>query len=175
MARWAAGICVHTLHRQFPRISRRLLGPADSPHPVRVAGIVVKTVHVEFLCYHRLDSSESWLAGSDPGLASMLNTFTRLTSGEDMPVLERIRPRRRSSLRSRRAGDPPRPLPQWFGRPQAAVLVWLMISIALLATALVLNRAGGGARGPCASLVACGRPAPTHRPGASVTGIMPGT
>jgi hypothetical protein len=123
---------------------------------------------------HTLDSIESWLAGADPELASMLNTFTRLTSGEDMPVREKIRPRRRSSLQSRRTGDRPRRLPRWFGRPQAAVLVWLVISIALLATALVVNRAGGGARGPCASLVACGRPAPTHRPAGSITGMVPG-
>jgi hypothetical protein len=36
---------------------------------------------------------EDGLAGSDPRLASILNIFSRLTAGEDMPVCEKIRMR----------------------------------------------------------------------------------
>jgi hypothetical protein len=34
---------------------------------------------------------EDGLAGSDPRLASMLNIFSRLAAGEEMPVREKIR------------------------------------------------------------------------------------
>src|SRR5260370_26202971 len=38
-----------------------------------------------------LDSIEGGLAGSDPELVSLLATFARLASGEEMPVHEEIR------------------------------------------------------------------------------------
>jgi len=41
-----------------------------------------------------LGSIEDGLAGSDPRLASMLNIFSRLAAGEEMPVREKIRVRR---------------------------------------------------------------------------------
>jgi hypothetical protein len=125
---------------------------------------------------HALDSIESWLAGSDPGLASMLDTFTRLTSGEVMPVREKVRPRPRRNSQGRRTGRRPRPLAHPLGRQHVAVLVWLVISIAMVATALAVGRSGGGARGACAvSLTAaCGRPAPTDQPGRSAQGFVPG-
>jgi hypothetical protein len=121
-----------------------------------------------------LESIESRLVGSDPGLASMLDTFTRLTLGEDMPVREVIRPRHCSSLQKRRG---PRGLVKRLGRPQAALLVWLVISIALLATALAVSRSAGGARGACVAsfAVRCGKPAPTHRTSPSAVGFAPGT
>jgi hypothetical protein len=61
---------------------------------------------------HELESIEERLSGSDPRLASLLSTFTRLTAGEDMPVHEftggwgenRGRPRWR--LRRRSASRP---------------------------------------------------------------------
>ena len=37
---------------------------------------------------------EDGLAGSDPRLASILNIFSRLAAGEEMPVREKIRVRR---------------------------------------------------------------------------------
>jgi hypothetical protein len=43
---------------------------------------------------HALDSIEAALAGSDPDLALLLATFGRLTSGEEMPVREKIRKNR---------------------------------------------------------------------------------
>ena len=37
-----------------------------------------------------LDSIKDGLVGSDPQLAALLTTFTRLASGEEMPVQEEI-------------------------------------------------------------------------------------
>src|SRR5579863_9886634 len=53
---------------------------------------------------------EDGLAGSDPRLASMLNIFSRLAAGEEMPVREKIRVRRRrpAAHRPRRAQRHPR-------------------------------------------------------------------
>src|SRR5262249_495098 len=50
-----------------------------------------------------LASIEDGLAGSDPKLASLLATFTRLASDEEMPVREKIRATRH------RAPPPPHP------------------------------------------------------------------
>jgi hypothetical protein len=124
-----------------------------------------------------LESIESRLVGSDPRLASMLDTFTRLTLGEDMPAREVIRPRHCTSRQERRTGKRLRRLVERVGRPQAAMLVWLVISIALLATALVINRSGGGGRAACVAsfAVRCGRPAPVHRAGPSAVGYAPAT
>jgi hypothetical protein len=53
-----------------------------------------------------LDSIRDGLAGSDPRLAALMGTFTRLASGEEMPVREELpeRPLRavRRSRRKRR-------------------------------------------------------------------------
>ncbi len=38
-----------------------------------------------------LDSIEATLTSSEPELASLLDIFARLTSGEEMPVRERVR------------------------------------------------------------------------------------
>jgi hypothetical protein len=38
-----------------------------------------------------LGAIEDELSGSDPKLASFLDTFTRLTAGEEMPVREKVR------------------------------------------------------------------------------------
>ena len=100
-----------------------------------------------------LGSIEDGLAGSDPKLASMLNIFSRLAAGEEMPACEKIRVRRGrpAALRPRRARRHPRPgraLPQprrlyrRLGRQQAMLLLWAVISTALLAVALALNTSG---------------------------------
>ncbi len=50
---------------------------------------------------------EDGLADSDPRLASILNIFSRLTAGEDMPVREKIRMRygrRRPTVRAAPGG-----------------------------------------------------------------------
>ena len=103
-----------------------------------------------------LGSIEDGLAGSDPGLAAMLNIFSRLTAGEEMPIREKIRARRGRSTahRRRRARRHPRrslTLPQTrrlyrrLGWQQAMLLLWAVISAALLAAALVLNTSGHNA------------------------------
>ena len=96
---------------------------------------------------------EHGLAGSDPRLASMLNIFSRLAAGEEMPAREKIPVRRRRPAahrprRTRRHPRPGRALPQphrrypRLGRQQAMLLLWVVISAGLLAVALALNDSG---------------------------------
>ena len=91
------------------------------------------------------------LAGSDPRLASMLTIFSRLAAGEQMPPREKTRARRRHPVRPRRARRYPRrgtarPQPRRLharlGWQQAMLLLWAVISAALLTAALVLNASG---------------------------------
>jgi len=100
-----------------------------------------------------LGSIADGLAGSDPRLASMLDIFSRLTAGEEMPVRETIQVRRGrpTAHRPRRARRHPRrgralPQARWLyprlGRQQAMLLLWVVISAGLLAVALVLNTSG---------------------------------
>jgi hypothetical protein len=85
-----------------------------------------------------LDSIADSLAGSDPRLASMLNIFSRLAAGEEMPVREtRMRRRRPAAHRPRRTRRRPR-----LGWQQAMLLLWVVISAGLLTVALVLNDSG---------------------------------
>ena len=65
-----------------------------------------------------LDSIGDGLAGSDPRLAALLGTFTRLASGEKMPVREELPERPlRAVRRSRRKRRPSRRGPgRRFGR-----------------------------------------------------------
>jgi hypothetical protein len=125
------------------------------------------------------------LSGSDPKLVSLLATFTRLTRDEEMPGHERIgtsgqprgsrRPRpgryRRHAWRARMLG-------QSSTLQRAGLLLWLVITICLVAVALTVNRNGGSAR-TCMNpwLVACGAPAPTHtprKPGRQPASVLPG-
>src|SRR5215472_6270080 len=57
-----------------------------------------------------LGSIEDGLAGVDPRLASMLNIFSRLAAGEEMPLREKIQVRRGppAAHRRRRARRHPR-------------------------------------------------------------------
>ena len=99
-----------------------------------------------------LGSIADGLAGSDPKLASMLNIFSRLAAGEEMPAREKIRIRRgwpparprRARRRPRRgtARSQARPLYARLGRQQTPLLLWAGISAALVAVALVLNTSG---------------------------------
>ena len=99
---------------------------------------------------------EDGLACSDPRLASMLNIFTRLVVGEEMPAREKTRARRGrlAAHRPRRARRHPRrgiALPQArhvyqrLGWQQAMLLLWAVVSAALLAIALALNTSGHNA------------------------------
>ena len=100
-----------------------------------------------------LGSIADGLAGSDPRLASMLNIFSRLAAGEEMPVREKIRVQRgrTAAHRPRRARWHPRrgiALPQArrryprLGLQQAMLLLWVVITAGMLAVALVLNTSG---------------------------------
>jgi len=106
-----------------------------------------------------LDSIEDELAGSDPKLASLLATFARHASGEELPVREKI-----PNLALRR-GNVRRPARRLFPRlslQQTMLLLWLTVTIVLIAIALVLNR--DSRNGPCPEswAVACTQQAPVH-------------
>jgi hypothetical protein len=102
------------------------------------------------------------LSGSDPRLASLLATFTRLTSVEEMPAREKIGPggrwRRIWPRLFPRPGGAGRPLPggdQPSALRQVGLAVWLVTAVGLIAIALAVS--GGGARtGSCT-----GHPAPS--------------
>ncbi len=109
-----------------------------------------------------LDSIEDEIAGSAPGLARLLATFTRLTAGEELPAREQVKGasrrrgrRRPTSVASRRHGGPALPL------SLAAVLLWLAVSVALIVPALVLSRGGNG-KGCALPGAACAGQAPGH-------------
>src|SRR5262252_6316709 len=96
-----------------------------------------------------LGSIADGLAGSDPRLASMLNIFSRLAAGEEMPARERTRARRgRPAVhRPRRARRHPRRgtarpqarrLRPRRGWPPAMVVLGAVIFAALLTAALAL-------------------------------------
>jgi hypothetical protein len=99
-----------------------------------------------------LDSIKDGLVGSDPQLAALLSTFTRLASGEEMPVQEDIAvgsPRPRPRPGRRRAGTRRRSRPvagsvrlQWI-----MLIVFLVTTVAMVTVALVLSR--GGSQGTC--------------------------
>jgi hypothetical protein len=100
------------------------------------------------------------LADSDPKLASLLDTFTRLTLHEEMPAGEQIVTGSRSDRRLRRlrrrrrhprldrayalAGHMRHRL-SW---KQSMLLLWLATALALIVVALVLSRTSG--KGSCA-------------------------
>ena len=120
-----------------------------------------------------LDFIEGGLAGSDPELVSLLATFARLASGEEMPVHEEIRvlgrhatrrplrnrrPRRDKVHRTRR-------LCPRLGLQQTIVLLWLAVTIAVVAVALALSRGSGNRPCPEAwAAVVCTPQAPAHSP-----------
>ena len=118
------------------------------------------------------------LAGSDPRLASMLDIFSRLAAGEEMPARAKTRVRRgRPPARPRRARRHPRrgtALPQVrrlyprLGRQQAILLLWAattaaLLATALLATALLLNTSGHNA---CVQSIGTACPSPQSHGGA---------
>lgn len=118
-----------------------------------------------------LDSIRDRLSGSDPGLAGLLGTFTRLTAGEEMPTREQIRARwssggtRRRPQHGRSCRRGPRH--QGFGGlglGGALTLVWLLVTATLISVAIVLSTGSPGV--PCRTSWALGCAEPT--PGASL-------
>ena len=89
--------------------------------------------------HQALDSIKSALGDSDPKLAALLAMFGRLASSEEMPGHEKIRSAlRHPPHRRRRARTPHRRL----GPPQAAVLIWLLASVAVITVAAILSHGG---------------------------------
>ena len=113
---------------------------------------------------HVLDSIKDELTDSDPKLAGLMATFTRLVSGEEMPLWERI------WSGSRRAGR--RPRRARTVTPGALLLLWLLTSVVLIAIALILSHGASGSPGGCAQpwLAVCA----TSRPSAPVQQLIPG-
>ena len=104
-----------------------------------------------------LDCIEDELAGSDTKLASLLATFARHASGEELPVREKIP----NPANVRRPAC--RLLPR-LGVQQTMLLLWLTVTIALIAVALVLNRDSRNGLCPESWAVACTQQAPVHSP-----------
>ena len=93
--------------------------------------------------HQTLDSIQGALGHTDPKLASLLATFTRLASSEQMPAHEKVRsplrhpPRRRRS-RPRRGKAPYR----HRSLQPAVILAWLITSIVMITVAVILSRGG---------------------------------
>lgn len=90
------------------------------------------------------------LVVSDPGLASILAVFNRLTSNEEMPVRQRAGgSRRREPGHSHRRRGRTSKRRRWrqavTARP--VVTAWIFIGVALLTVAIVLSNIGHGADG----------------------------
>jgi hypothetical protein len=82
------------------------------------------------------------LAGSDPGLAAMLATFTRLTSGEEMPAREEVLKARRRS-RAHRLGHLGARRPEGGQPPRRhSTILWLPTVAMLIVGALIAVTAG---------------------------------
>ena len=93
--------------------------------------------------HQALDSIQSALVHTDPKLATLLATFTRLASSEEMPAHEKVRsplshPSRRHLSRPRRGKAPHRHL----SLQRAIILTWLITSIAMITVAVTLSRGG---------------------------------
>jgi hypothetical protein len=116
-----------------------------------------------------LDSIEDELAGSDPGLATMLSAFKRLTSAEEIPDREKIRAGSRRALRrfrrGRRCPGLRRACQRLGFQRTALLLLWLLTSGALIGVAVALS--AGGNHGACTEVagIACASPAPAHSAG----------
>jgi hypothetical protein len=116
-----------------------------------------------------LNSIKDGLAGSDPELATMLATFTELASGEEMPVRENIRVIPHGGMRRprRKRRNHTREMAAWVRRRlrlRYALVLWLLVTAALIGAALALSRGGGHVS--CAAFwpASCAHPAPASSP-----------
>jgi hypothetical protein len=113
-----------------------------------------------------LDLIAEDLAASDPRFAAKLSAFSKLTDGGEMPARERILAGRPAPIRgllvrdSRSEGRtrPRRPL------YLVTLVIWLVISVALISVALVLSHSGTAAacaRGGATGCAKANRPVPS--------------
>lgn len=123
-----------------------------------------------------LDRIAGDLAGPDSNLAAMLDTFTRLSAGEQMPQDEEIRHPSRPAGCVRKHGPRSRRLRKWLtpeGAPRS--LSWLSAAVILAVTAIIaitVALSGGAKMGVCGSLrgLTCASqvhayPSPPHQAG----------
>ena len=95
-----------------------------------------------------LNSIKDDLASCDPALVARLTILTRLASGEKMPAREKIHVgSRRAVRRSRPEPRHTRRAYQRLGLQQAALLLWMVTTVAVIAIALACNHGGG--QGTC--------------------------
>jgi len=94
---------------------------------------------------HALHSIEDRLCVSDPELASLLATFTRLTAGEDMPAREKTPAGRATTRHSHRRRRPPR-MRRLAGRARrskfwqaAGLVIGLLIAVGIVVGALAIT------------------------------------
>jgi hypothetical protein len=100
-----------------------------------------------------LNSITEGLAGSDPTLVKLLDTFTRLTAGEAMPSREHV------EGRGRIRGGVCR-VARRMGPGGIMMVVWLVITVLLVSLAVFW---GNSDRLPCSASQAmgCAQPAPS--------------
>ncbi len=123
-----------------------------------------------------LDSITDRLTGSDPKLAALLTGFTRLASGEEMPLRERIGAGSRRAIRySRRKRRHPRgdevrrPAGRVSRRPgfqlAALLLLWLLATVMVIAVTMALSH--GRSQRACTTFTfaGCADSAPAHGSG----------
>lgn len=94
-----------------------------------------------------LDSIRDRLAGSDPELATLLTTFTRLAADEEMPPRATLRARSRRAIQRsrRRAYRGGAQVGQAYLRLRSryAVLTWLVVTVVMIGAAVTLSRSDG--------------------------------
>jgi hypothetical protein len=93
--------------------------------------------------HQALDSIQGALGHTDPKLASLLATFSRLASSEEMPAHEKVRSPLRHPPHRRRSGPRRGQAPYRHRSLQRAViLAWLLTSIAMITVAVILSSGG---------------------------------
>lgn len=109
-----------------------------------------------------LDLIEEEIAASDAELASLLAMFARLAAGEELPAREQLWARRRPSGRQLGAGlEAPGGASTRLGL--FAALLWLAVSLALIASILATGRGAGG-KGCAAPGITCAGQTSAHQP-----------
>jgi len=111
-----------------------------------------------------LDRIESGLAGSDPKLTALLASFTRLTSGERMPVWEELHRKARWTGRFFRRAR--RLLAAYADLDRGVALLWVLVTVGLMAAGVALSTSGTGntSGGACVRswAMGCAATAPAH-------------
>jgi len=114
---------------------------------------------------HALDSIRERLVGSDPELAALLATFTRLASGEEMPAREPVRARQGRHPHRGNVGRPAHRVYRRLGIHRVALLLWLVITVALITTAMAFDRSSQDGCSWVAISAAIQRSCPAHDTG----------